>query len=137
MFLFLLLFFVFFLIIFLALIVFLIISYWKLFEKAGYEGWKAIIPVYNIIVLLDIIGYKWYYVFVFLLNFIPVVGTLFLILYMVSYNVKLSKAFGQSVLFGIGLFLLPYVFASIIAFSKDINYVGKTVDGNIDFNDLF
>ena len=38
----------------------------KLFQKAGKPAWAAIVPVYNIIVLLEIIGYKWYYVFVFL-----------------------------------------------------------------------
>jgi len=29
---------------------------WKIFEKAGKPGWAAIIPIYNIIVLLQIIN---------------------------------------------------------------------------------
>ena len=120
-----------------ALMIFSIIVYWKLFEKAGKEGWKSIIPIYNTIVLLDIIGYKWYYIFMFLLSLIPIIGPILLLLFMISYNIKLAKAFGQSTIFGIGLWLLSPVFAAIIAFSKDINYVGKTVDKDIDFNDLF
>lgn len=120
-----------------ALMIFSIIVYWKLFEKAGKEGWKSIIPIYNTIVLLDIIGYKWYYIFVSLLGIIPIIGPILLLLFMISYNIKLAKAFGQSTIFGIGLWLLSPVFAAIIAFSKDINYTGKTVNGNIDFNDLF
>lgn len=31
----------------LVLCVFLLIAHWKIFEKAGTEGWKALIPVYN------------------------------------------------------------------------------------------
>lgn len=120
-----------------ALMIFSIIVYWKLFEKAGKEGWKSIIPIYNTIVLFDIIGYKWYYIFVSLLGIIPIIGPILLLLFMISYNIKLAKAFGQSTIFGIGLWLLSPVFAAIIAFSKDINYTGKTVNGNIDFNDLF
>lgn len=120
-----------------ALMIFSIIVYWKLFEKAGKEGWKSIIPIYNTIVLLDIIGYKWYYIFVSLLGIIPIIVPILLLLFMISYNIKLAKAFGQSTIFGIGLWLLSPVFAAIIAFSKDINYVGKTVDKDIDFNDLF
>lgn len=120
-----------------ALMIFSIIVCWKLFEKAGKEGWKSIIPIYNTIVLLDIIGYKWYYIFVSLLGIIPIIGPILLLLFMISYNIKLAKAFGQSTIFGIGLWLLSPVFAAIIAFSKDINYVGKTVDKDIDFNDLF
>lgn len=120
-----------------ALMIFSIIVYWKLFEKAGKEGWKSIIPIYNTIVLFDIIGYKWYYIFVSLLGIIPIIGPILLLLFMISYNIKLAKAFGQSTIFGIGLWLLSPVFAAIIAFSKDINYVGKTVDKDIDFNDLF
>lgn len=122
-------------VIFLA--IFYIVIYWKLFEKAGKEGWKSIIPIYNTIVLLDIIGYKWYYIFMPLLVIIPIIGPILLLLFMISYNIKLAKAFGQSTVFGIGLWLLNPVFCAIIAFSKDINYVGKTVDKDIDFNDLF
>ena len=31
-----------------------IVATWKLFEKAGYDGWKALIPVYNLYILLKI-----------------------------------------------------------------------------------
>ena len=34
----------------LALTVFLIICNWKIYKKAGREGWEAIVPIYNIIV---------------------------------------------------------------------------------------
>lgn len=126
-----------FFIIWLALIIFIIIVNWKMFEKAGKPGWAAIIPIYNIIVLFEIIGYKWYYIFLLFLGVIPFIGQVALILFIISYSIKLAKSFGQSAGFGIGLWLVNPVFVAIIAFSKDINYVGPAVKGDIDFNDLF
>jgi len=40
-----------------------IIGLWKIFIKAGKPGWASIIPIYNIIVLLEIIGKPlwWFY----------------------------------------------------------------------------
>ena len=31
---------------------FMIVSMWKIFKKAGKNGWEAIIPIYNIYVLI-------------------------------------------------------------------------------------
>lgn len=45
-----------------ALYVFLIIAGWKIFTKAGEKGWKSIIPIYNVYVLLKISGMKnWFW----------------------------------------------------------------------------
>lgn len=126
-----------FFIIWLAALIFMIVVNWKMYEKAGKPGWASIIPIYNVIVLFEIIGYKWYYIFLLFLGAIPVIGGIALILFVISYSIKLAKSFGQSVSFGIGLWLLNPVFTAIIAFSKDINYVGPSVKGDIDFNDLF
>ena len=125
------------LVIILAVAVFAIIVQWKIFTKAGKPGWAAIVPVYNVIVLLDIIGYKWYYVFCLCLGAIPIVGSIALLLFGITMNIKLAKSFGKDVGFGIGLLFLSLIFQSILAFSKDINYVGPAVNGDIDFNDLF
>ena len=38
-----------------AVVLILIISMWKIFTKAGKPGWAAIVPIYNIIVLLEIV----------------------------------------------------------------------------------
>ena len=34
----------------------MIVALWKIFTKAGEPGWKSIIPIYNIIMLLKIVG---------------------------------------------------------------------------------
>lgn len=126
-----------FFIIWLAIIVFMIIVNWKMFQKAGKPGWAAIIPIYNVIVLFEIIGYKWYYIFLLFSGVIPFVGQIALLLFVISYSIKLAKSFGQGVGFGIGLWLVNPVFVAIIAFNNNINYVGPAVNGDIDFNDLF
>lgn len=36
--------------------VIVIIGQWKVYEKAGKPGWAAIVPIYNTIVLLEIVG---------------------------------------------------------------------------------
>lgn len=126
-----------FFLVFLALIIFGIIINWKLFTKAGKPGWASIVPVYNMVILFEIIGYKWYYVFLLCAGAIPVIGQLVLILFTISYSIKLAKSFGQSTGFGIGLFFLSPIFMAIIAFSKNINYIGPSVNGDIDFKDLF
>lgn len=121
----------------LAIIIFLIVATWKMYEKANKPGWASIVPIYNTIVLFEIIGYKWYYIFLTLIGIIPIIGTIAVILFNISYNIKLAKSFGQEAGFGIGLWLLNPIFVPILAFSKDINYVGPAVNGDIDFNDLF
>ncbi|MEM8524784.1 MAG: hypothetical protein AAGG68_09070 [Bacteroidota bacterium] len=43
------------LILYLGIIALVIASIWKVYEKAGKPGWAAIVPIYNIIVLLEIV----------------------------------------------------------------------------------
>src|ERR1700753_1328417 len=77
----------------------MIIAYWKIYEKAGKPGWAAIIPIYNIIVLLEIIGKPIWWIFMFI---IPCVNIIFAV-----WTVNLlSKSFGQSEGFTVGLLLL-------------------------------
>lgn len=122
---------------FVALGVFSVIVKWKIFKKAGREGWESIIPIYSNIVLLEIIGYKWYYIFVFCLSAVPFVGWIAVLIFTISYNIKFAKSFGKETSFGIGLWLLPLIFQPILAFSKKVAYTGKSVNGDLDFNDMF
>ena len=121
----------------LAVGIFYLIALAKLYKKAGKPGWAVIVPVYNVIVLLDIAGYKWYYIFIYCASAIPVIGGLVVLLFNISMNIKLAKSYGQSVGYGIGLLLLSIVFVPLMAFKKDIKYVGPAVNGDIDFNNLF
>lgn len=86
-----------------------IVAFWQIFEKAGKPGWKSIIPIYNLLVLFDILGKPRYW-FLFLL--IPGLH-LFIPFWM---TILLGQRFQQSDLFIMGLFLFGFVFVPILAF---------------------
>lgn len=104
-------------IIFMLLIaVFFIACYWKVFVKAGHPGWAAIVPIYNMYILLMIVGRPAWWL---ILMFIPCVN----IIIMIMIYLDLARVFGKSTGFGIGLILLGVVFLPILAFG-DAEYQG-------------
>ena len=44
----------------LALMVLIIVANWKMYKKAGKNGWECIIPVYGYWVLTEIAGLNWW-----------------------------------------------------------------------------
>lgn len=111
------------LILYLGIIVLLIASIWKIFTKAGKPGWAAIIPIYNFIVLLEIINKPVWWIVLILVPFVNFV--IVIIMYL-----ELAKVFGKSAGFGIGLVLLGIVFFPMLAFG-DATYqgTGGSADG--------
>lgn len=97
-------------------ILLMIIADWKLFTKAGEAGWKSLIPIYNIYILVKIIDGKG---IKFLLFLIPIVN----IIYGIIFNFRIAKAYGKGTGFAIGLILLPNLFQLILAFGS-AQYVG-------------
>ncbi len=93
----------------LVIAVVVIAAQWKVFTKAGKPGWAAIIPIYNIIVLLDIVQKPWWWIFLFI---IPFVNFVVLILIML----ELAKAFGKGTGFALGLIFLSPIFMLILGF---------------------
>jgi hypothetical protein len=61
-----------FMLLYLAVIVVMVASLWKLFTKAGKPGWASIVPIYNNIVLLEIIGRPWWWLLIIML--VPFLG---------------------------------------------------------------
>ncbi|TLX73259.1 hypothetical protein E9993_15835 [Labilibacter sediminis] len=100
----------------LAIVVFSIIVGWKIYEKAGKPGWACIVPIYSAIVMLQIVGKPWWWIFLFM---IPGVNLIFAIW---TTNL-LSKSFGKDEGFTVGLLLLSIVFYPILAFGS-AKYVG-------------
>ena len=82
-----------------AIILLMVVSMWKVFVKAGKPGWAAIIPIYNIIVLLDIAGKPMWWI---ILCLIPFVNFIVIILIYVA----VAKNFGKGVGFALGLIFL-------------------------------
>ena len=92
-----------------ALSVFMIAAMWKVFTKAGKPGWTAIIPIYNVIVLLSIAGKPAWWLVLF---FIPIVNFVMIILTYVA----LANKFGKGGGFAVGLVFLGVIFFPILGF---------------------
>lgn len=93
----------------LAIVLLLIASMWKIYVKAGKPGWAAIIPIYNLIVLLQIIQKPLWWIILLIIPYVNIVGGI-----LVDYH--LAKSFGKGEGFAIGLILLPIIFLPILAF---------------------
>ena len=96
----------------LVIMVIMIIGMWKVFEKAGREGWKSLIPFYNMYVLTEISGQNGW---LFLLCLIPGVGSL---IWSIMVSIKLAPAFGKETAFAVGLILLAPIFYMILGFGS-------------------
>jgi hypothetical protein len=91
------------------IVLIIIVSLWNIFNKAGYKGWKAIIPIYNLYILQKIIQKPWWWI---ILMFVPYVGIIWIIY---STNL-LAKRFNKKEYFTIGLIILPFIFYPILGF---------------------
>jgi len=92
---------------------------WKTFEKAGKPGWAAIVPIYNIVVMLEIIGKPVWWIVLLLIPCVSIV-----VLFMVM--IALAERFGKGVGFGVGLTLLGFIFFPILGFG-DAKFLGPKV----------
>lgn len=103
--------------IYLVVVVFEIASMWRLFTKAGRPGWGAIIPFYNIYLLCKIAGKPGWWLVLFLVPLVNVVMSI-----LVWHGV--SKSFGKSGAFTVGLVLLAFIFIPILAWG-DARYLSR------------
>jgi hypothetical protein len=91
---------------------------WKTFVKAGQPGWAAIVPIYNVYVLTQIVGRPAWWVVLALLPCVNFIA-------MIIIGIDMAKSFGKGAGFGIGLGLLAPVFYAILGFS-DAQYQGPS-----------
>lgn len=102
-------------IIYLLILILMIAGMWKVFEKAGQPGWAAIIPIYNLIVLIKIVGKPIWWVVLFI---IPIVNLVVFIII----SMDLAVCFGKSKGWGFGLlFILGFVGYPLLGFG-DASY---------------
>ena len=95
----------------LALTVVVFAGFWKVFEKAGEPGWAAIIPIYDLYVLIRVSGNAWWWL---LLLFIPVIN----LLATIKISIDVAGKFGKGILFGLGLTFLSFVFYPLLGFGN-------------------
>jgi len=101
----------------LAIAVVAIAGIWKTFAKAGQPGWSAIIPIYNVYVMLKIVGRPAWWLVLF---FIPLVN--FVIALIVALD--MAKSFGQTAVFGVVLLFFFGVIGYLILGFGSAQYVG-------------
>lgn len=126
----------------------LVIAGWKMFEKAGEKGWKALIPIYNSYIYYKIVGMKnWFWATLIVAFVVSLATTLmgqgtqvqgmdlstgtgiasfiltiallvFAFIVSVMYVIRTSRAFGHGAWFAIGLFFLQGIFLLVLGFGK-------------------
>lgn len=95
----------------LAIAVVMLISMWKIYSKAGQPGWAVLVPIYNLVVLLNIVRKPVWWI---LLMCIPFVNFIIAILI----YLELAKVFNKDTAFGLGIVFLPLIFIPMLAFGK-------------------
>lgn len=119
-----------------------VIGYWKIFKKFGEPGWKSIIPLYNYYLEVKYVwGSKWFWIIIgiaflggivsgfgddgsavaFLGDGIAAVASIITLVE----TFKLSKSFGHSWGWFLGLVFLKAIFTIMLGFGKS-EYIGKT-----------
>ena len=106
-----------FIVFYLAIILLVIISIWRVFEKADQPGWAAIIPIYNLVVMAKIAGKPAWWGLLPLIPFLGIIWNIWII------NL-IAKNFGKDEGFTVGLVLLGFIFWPILGFGP-AQYRGK------------
>ncbi len=91
--------------------VLMVAAMWKVFTKAGKPGWASIVPIYNTIVELEIIGRPIWWVLLLLIPFVNIIVSLIILF-------DLAKAFGKGAMFGLVLLFLPFIGFPMLAWGK-------------------
>lgn len=99
------------------IMILMIASMWRLFTKAGQPGWASIIPIYNVIVMLQIARKPVWWIILFC---IPIVSLVISIITLSSFAANYGKGGG----FVVGMIFLPMIFYPILAFG-DSQYIGN------------
>lgn len=108
---------------YLAVLLLIIAGMWKIFTKAGKPGWATIVPIYNIIVLLEVVGRPLWWLVLLLIPFVNfIIG--------IVINVDLAKRFGKGGGFAAGLILLPIIFIPILGFGNAQYQAASTTTAN-------
>lgn len=105
------------LLLYVVLYVVFAVGAWGAYKKASPQGdpaWAAFVPIYNFIVLLRVAGRPATWAWFLLLVFIPIVGSLAILVLSILVLHDVSKSFGHGGGFTVGLVLLAPIFWYIL-----------------------
>ncbi|MGN0817802.1 MAG: DUF5684 domain-containing protein [Candidatus Coproplasma sp.] len=129
----------------LAVYVLIVVAEWKMFTKMGEKGWKSLIPVYNLYILLkrcSKVSYLWqmivggviiviidalYYAKVInadvpwmaiVFGLLQLAAIIWVLVLEIKYMHGVSKSFGHGAGFTVGLIFLTFIFSLILSFGS-------------------
>ena len=94
-------------------VVLLVIPTWRVYTKAGEPGWSSIVPLFSQYTLCTSVGRPVWWLILLL---IPYVNFVFWLIFAMD----LARVFSRSKGFGIGLWLLPFIFLPILGYGQAV-----------------
>ena len=100
---------------------------WKVFEKAGLEGWKALVPILNLWLLATEVAKKE-----------PLWGILLIVpctspIGAIMVGIGVAEQFGKGTGFGIGLAFVPFICYPLLGFGDATYQGGAAAAGGGEF----
>lgn len=106
-----------------AVSILMIIAMWRIFTKAGKPGWASLVPIYNMVVMMQIVGRPEWQVVLMFLPFAHIYISIVLPL-------DLAKSFGKTTGFGVLMIFFPAIMNPILAFGSS-RYVGPAAQQQV------
>ena len=98
-----------------------VVPMWRIFRRAGRPGWAAIVPIFSQYTLCEVVGRPvWWLIWLL----IPYVNVVFWLIFAID----LARSFGRSSGFGVGMWLLPFIFVPILGYGS-APYLGPHAAG--------
>lgn len=94
-----------------------VVGMWVVFTKADEAGWKVLIPVYNLYIMLKIGNNAWWWLLLLIVPFVNLYAAY-------KIHAGIARAFGKGVGFALGLTFLGFLFFPVLAFG-DYQYRGS------------
>lgn len=85
---------------------------YKIYHRAGKPGWAAFVPVYNLVVKLEIVKKPVWWIILLLIPFVNIIFAIWI-------TNLLAKRFGKDEGYTLGLVLLPFVFFPLLGFGRE------------------
>ena len=91
---------------------------YKIFQKAGIEGWKAFVPFYWVWPAVKMVGKPWWW---FALSLVPIVGIVMLL----ALYIEITRAFKKDKLkHHLAALAVPFAYFPYLGFKKDVHFQG-------------